>query len=181
MDSAIQLLNNWGQSYSGSNPPNPTQLLSLNPLFPSPSLPSRSAKMASKAMKKFVFSDIFLLGLTVRVFIRLKISENCMLSPTRVNFSPPSFSDELQCSSNGQCPCLSSVTGLRCDSCVSAYYWNPSGQGCVECRCNNVGSVGRNCNDTGYCTCKANIGGRQCDRCVADYYGFTATGRYDID
>ena len=39
MDSAIQLLNKWGQSYSGSNPPNPTQLLSLNPLFPSPSLP----------------------------------------------------------------------------------------------------------------------------------------------
>ena len=102
-------------------------------------------------------------------------------SNTRVNFSPPSLSDELQCSSNGQCPCLSSVTGLRCDSCVSAYYWNPSGQGCVECLCSNDGSVGRNCNDTGYCTCKANIVGRQCDRCIADYYGFTVTGRCDID
>ena len=102
---------------------------------------------------------------------------------TRVNFSPLSLSDELQCSSNGQCPCLSSVTGLRCDSCASdlEYCWNPSGQGCVECRCNNVGSVGRNCNDTGYCTCKANIGGRQCDRCIAGYYGFTATGRCNID
>ncbi|XP_048585709.1 usherin isoform X2 [Nematostella vectensis] len=79
---------------------------------------------------------------------------------------------ELECSgSNGKCACLTNVQGLRCDQCVSAYYWNPSGYGCSPCNCDASGSLATNCNSTGYCQCKPNIGGRRCDRCMPGSYG----------
>ncbi|EDO46759.1 predicted protein [Nematostella vectensis] len=79
---------------------------------------------------------------------------------------------ELECSgSNGKCACLTNVQGLRCDKCVSAYYWNPSGYGCSPCNCDASGSLATNCNSTGYCQCKPNIGGRRCDRCMPGSYG----------
>ncbi|EDO27084.1 predicted protein, partial [Nematostella vectensis] len=67
--------------------------------------------------------------------------------------------------------CLTNVQGLRCDQCVSAYYWNPSGYGCSPCNCDASGSLATNCNSTGYCQCKPNIGGRRCDRCMPGSYG----------
>lgn len=85
--------------------------------------------------------------------------------------------EDLTCSNNnGQCKCRSNIdiTAKHCDKCVTDYYWNPAGQGCVPCSCNVAGSVGSSCNITGQCACKSNVGGLRCDHCLPGYYGFNS-------
>lgn len=89
--------------------------------------------------------------------------------------------DQLVCTSTGQCSCLSNVEGKQCSSCVTGYYWNPSGLGCLPCSCDIDGSLSTVCSPTGQCSCQPNLGitGKRCDQCINGYYGYE-NGRYFI-
>lgn len=73
---------------------------------------------------------------------------------------------------NGQCPCLKNVEGIRCDRCKENFWKIASGKGCEACDCDPVGSEERQCNPyDGQCRCKDGFGGRQCNECQANFWG----------
>ena len=84
------------------------------------------------------------------------------------------FIDQLVCTSTGQCSCLSNVEGQKCDRCITGYYWNPNGLGCLACNCDAQGSVSSLCSASGQCQCKSidGITGLRCNECKSGYYGY---------
>lgn len=46
----------------------------------------------------------------------------------------------------GQCPCLPNVIGLTCNECKTNYWKIASGDGCVPCNCDKIGSLSEQCN-----------------------------------
>lgn len=79
------------------------------------------------------------------------------------------------------CNCPHGHTGLRCESCISGYFGDPTGHltgipsMCSDCLCNgNIDSSDPEaCNDTtGICLqCINNTFGNQCEICADGYYG----------
>ncbi|XP_048364494.1 laminin subunit alpha-3 [Sphaerodactylus townsendi] len=64
---------------------------------------------------------------------------------------------------NGQCKCLSGITGRQCDLCAPGSYGFPD---CKPCKCNRGGTRPAICDpQTGVCLCKENVEGSQCDMC----------------
>ncbi len=89
----------------------------------------------------------------------------------------PSGSVNSSCeSTSGMCTCLDNVQGTRCDECRPGYYGFGSPDGCRECSCNPVGSVGLGCGFNGQCVCRPGVTGLTCDECQSGYYGFSDTG-----
>lgn len=75
----------------------------------------------------------------------------------------------------GRCTnCRDNTDGIHCENC-KANFWR-SGDRCLDCRCNPVGSVSTQCDDQGQCRCKPGVGGTYCDRCLPNYYNFDDTG-----
>ncbi|XP_064631916.1 laminin subunit beta-1-like isoform X2 [Lineus longissimus] len=77
----------------------------------------------------------------------------------------------------GRCICKRHVDGQRCDYCKNGY-WNlqdANPDGCQECSCNLLGTVGNyGCDKyTGECRCKRYVTGRDCDVCVPKYWGLS--------
>ncbi|XP_051552482.1 laminin subunit gamma-3-like [Myxocyprinus asiaticus] len=70
----------------------------------------------------------------------------------------------LQCDANGVCVCWPSVTGVKCDICISGFHSLGPG-GCRLCECVEKGSVGVCSAEDGRCHCKANVEGQSCNRC----------------
>ena len=83
------------------------------------------------------------------------------------------------CTSVGKCSCLSNVEGDKCDQCLTGYYWNPNGLGCLPCNCDTQGSLSNTCSASGQCQCRVADGltGMRCNECTSGYYGYS-NGRY---
>ena len=112
--------------------------------------------------------------------------DSCMPNFTNLQSSNPSGCSSCDCVLNNtdtsgvlcdplisQCACQFFASGLRCDSCQDDYYPNEDDI-CLNCGCNNQGSVNTSCNAvSGQCFCKNNmITGRTCNGCLAGHYGF---------
>ncbi|XP_064648977.1 laminin subunit gamma-1-like isoform X2 [Lineus longissimus] len=84
----------------------------------------------------------------------------------------------MQCALNdGQCPCKPNVEGGKCDVCAEGYYNLDSGNGCVPCNCDSVGSYNRSCDvKTGQCYNKPGVGSLTAGSCLPKYYGFSYEG-----
>ncbi|XP_030077188.1 laminin subunit beta-3 [Microcaecilia unicolor] len=77
----------------------------------------------------------------------------------------------------GQCFCLPTVTGPKCDQCISNHWNLASGRGCQKCQCDPRYSYSSPCNQvTGQCVCKEGFGGLLCTECADRSYGNTQTG-----
>uniref|UniRef100_A0A672NHM3 Laminin subunit gamma-1 n=1 Tax=Sinocyclocheilus grahami TaxID=75366 RepID=A0A672NHM3_SINGR len=61
--------------------------------------------------------------------------------------------------------CAGNTDGPNCERCLDNYYRDPSGQRCLSCSCNPVGSLSTQCDNTGRCSCKPGVMGDKCDRC----------------
>uniref|UniRef100_A0A0N5CEW4 Uncharacterized protein n=1 Tax=Strongyloides papillosus TaxID=174720 RepID=A0A0N5CEW4_STREA len=77
----------------------------------------------------------------------------------------------------GECECKPNVEGTMCEKCKEGYFNITSGNGCVECECNSIGSESLICNEaTGVCKCKHGVTGDKCDKCEVNYYGLDENG-----
>ncbi|XP_038130917.1 filaggrin-2 isoform X2 [Cyprinodon tularosa] len=71
--------------------------------------------------------------------------------------------------------CKHNTRGQNCQHCRLGYFRNASAElddenVCVECNCNQLGSVHDRCNGTGFCQCKDGATGAKCDDCLPGYY-----------
>ncbi|MCI4386854.1 hypothetical protein PGIGA_G00067410 [Pangasianodon gigas] len=71
--------------------------------------------------------------------------------------------------------CKHNTRGQNCQHCRMGYYRNSSVElddesVCVECGCNQMGSLHDRCNGTGFCQCKEGTMGIKCDECLPGYY-----------
>lgn len=88
-------------------------------------------------------------------------------------FSPNTDQSGVICDPlTSQCDCVSSATGVRCESCLDDFYL--TGDGCVSCDCDPMGASGSVCNKTtGDCDCQsAGVTGRTCDACLPGFFMF---------
>ncbi|KAM9062126.1 laminin subunit gamma-3 isoform X1 [Sarcophilus harrisii] len=76
----------------------------------------------------------------------------------------PAGSLSLQCDNSGTCECKPSVTGWKCDRCLTGFHSLSEG-GCRACACNGAGSLGPCDSRNGRCPCKDKVEGYLCDRC----------------
>ncbi|XP_077593388.1 netrin-G2 [Stigmatopora nigra] len=71
--------------------------------------------------------------------------------------------------------CKHNTRGQNCQHCRLGYFRNASAElddesVCIECNCNQMGSVHDRCNGTGFCQCKDGAAGPKCDECLPSYY-----------
>ncbi|KAM7392618.1 hypothetical protein PAMA_007640 [Pampus argenteus] len=71
--------------------------------------------------------------------------------------------------------CKHNTRGQNCQHCRLGYFRNASAElddesVCIECNCNQMGSVHDRCNGTGFCQCKDGATGAKCDDCLPGYY-----------
>ncbi|XP_051906520.1 filaggrin-2 isoform X3 [Hippocampus zosterae] len=71
--------------------------------------------------------------------------------------------------------CKHNTRGQNCQHCRLGYFRNTSAElddesVCIECNCNQMGSVHDRCNSTGFCQCKDGATGAKCDECLPGYY-----------
>uniref|UniRef100_H3CPY4 Netrin g2b n=1 Tax=Tetraodon nigroviridis TaxID=99883 RepID=H3CPY4_TETNG len=71
--------------------------------------------------------------------------------------------------------CKHNTRGQNCQHCRLGYYRNTSAELddesiCIECNCNQMGSVHDRCNGTGFCQCREGATGAKCDDCVPGYH-----------
>ncbi|XP_042902115.1 laminin subunit gamma-1 [Parasteatoda tepidariorum] len=77
----------------------------------------------------------------------------------------------------GQCRCKANVVGRKCDKCRNGFWNIDSGQGCVACDCDRIGSYNQTCDlRSGQCHCHPGVVGRHCDSCAPYHYGFSEEG-----
>ncbi|VDN06764.1 unnamed protein product [Thelazia callipaeda] len=77
----------------------------------------------------------------------------------------------------GKCECRQNVDGKMCEKCMDGYFNISSGNGCLECGCDPLGSEGIHCDtDTGQCICKFGVTGLKCDKCSPNHFGLDSTG-----
>ncbi|XP_022533612.2 laminin subunit gamma-1 [Astyanax mexicanus] len=72
--------------------------------------------------------------------------------------------------------CADNTDGPNCERCLDNYYRDGSGQRCLPCSCNPVGSLSTQCDITGRCSCKPGVMGDKCDRCQPGYHTLTEAG-----
>uniref|UniRef100_A0A672Q4G9 Laminin subunit gamma-1 n=1 Tax=Sinocyclocheilus grahami TaxID=75366 RepID=A0A672Q4G9_SINGR len=72
--------------------------------------------------------------------------------------------------------CADNMDGPNCERCLDNYYRDSSGQRCISCSCNPVGSLSAQCDNTGRCSCKPGVMGDKCDRCQPGFHTLTAAG-----
>ncbi|CAH6788815.1 Ntng2 [Phodopus roborovskii] len=71
--------------------------------------------------------------------------------------------------------CKHNTRGQHCQHCRLGYYRNGSAElddenVCIECNCNQIGSVHDRCNETGFCECREGAMGPKCDDCLPTHY-----------
>ncbi|XP_023663689.1 uncharacterized protein ntng2b isoform X1 [Paramormyrops kingsleyae] len=71
--------------------------------------------------------------------------------------------------------CKHNTRGQNCQHCRLGYFRNASAElddesVCIECNCNQIGSVHDRCNETGYCQCKEGSTGQRCEDCLPGHY-----------
>eukprot|EP00079_Xenopus_tropicalis_P029403 XP_012824759.1 PREDICTED: netrin-G2 isoform X3 [Xenopus tropicalis] len=71
--------------------------------------------------------------------------------------------------------CKHNTRGQHCQHCRLGYYRNVSAElddenVCIECNCNQLGSLHDRCNETGYCECRKGSISPKCDECLPGYH-----------
>ncbi|KAJ8339149.1 hypothetical protein SKAU_G00359350 [Synaphobranchus kaupii] len=71
--------------------------------------------------------------------------------------------------------CKHNTRGQNCQHCRLGYFRNATAElddesVCIECNCNQIGSIHDRCNETGYCQCKEGSTGSKCEDCLPGYY-----------
>ncbi|XP_061764227.1 sarcoplasmic reticulum histidine-rich calcium-binding protein isoform X3 [Nerophis ophidion] len=71
--------------------------------------------------------------------------------------------------------CKHNTRGQNCQHCRLGYFRNASAElddesVCIECNCNQMGSVHDRCNGTGFCQCKDGASGAKCEDCLPGYH-----------
>ncbi|XP_061554109.1 sarcoplasmic reticulum histidine-rich calcium-binding protein isoform X3 [Phycodurus eques] len=71
--------------------------------------------------------------------------------------------------------CKHNTRGQNCQHCRLGYFRNASAElddesVCIECNCNQMGSLHDRCNGTGFCQCKDGAAGAKCDQCLPSYH-----------
>ncbi|XP_027725452.1 netrin-G2 isoform X5 [Vombatus ursinus] len=71
--------------------------------------------------------------------------------------------------------CKHNTRGQHCQHCRLGYYRNGSAElddenVCIECNCNQIGSINDRCNETGHCECREGAAGPKCDDCLPSHY-----------
>lgn len=73
---------------------------------------------------------------------------------------------------SGQCECIGTRSGRRCDQCSDGFYGTPS-VGCKQCECVSSGSKSQTCDKkTGACVCVEGVVGFYCDKCDRGTIGY---------
>ncbi|XP_077078781.1 netrin-G2 isoform X2 [Siphateles boraxobius] len=70
--------------------------------------------------------------------------------------------------------CKHNTRGQNCQHCRLGYFRNASAElddenVCIECNCNQLGSLHARCNDTGFCQCREGTMGQKCEDCLPGY------------
>ncbi|XP_059379158.1 mucin-2-like isoform X2 [Carassius carassius] len=70
--------------------------------------------------------------------------------------------------------CKHNTRGQNCQHCRLGYFRNASAElddenVCIECNCNQLGSLHARCNDTGFCQCREGTTGQKCEDCLPGY------------
>uniref|UniRef100_A0A8C8M1V8 Netrin-G2 n=1 Tax=Oncorhynchus tshawytscha TaxID=74940 RepID=A0A8C8M1V8_ONCTS len=70
--------------------------------------------------------------------------------------------------------CKHNTRGQNCQHCRLGYFRNISAEldddnVCIECNCNQLGSLHARCNETGYCQCRDGSTGTKCEDCLPGY------------
>ncbi|XP_063051927.1 netrin-G2 [Engraulis encrasicolus] len=70
--------------------------------------------------------------------------------------------------------CKHNTRGQNCQHCRLGYYRNASAElddenVCIECNCNQLGSLHARCNETGFCQCRDGTTGPKCEDCSPGY------------
>ncbi|XP_030620479.1 netrin-G2 [Chanos chanos] len=70
--------------------------------------------------------------------------------------------------------CKHNTRGQSCQHCRLGYFRNASAElddenVCIECNCNQLGSLHARCNETGFCQCKEGSTGQKCEDCLPGY------------
>ncbi|XP_026100856.1 netrin-G2-like [Carassius auratus] len=70
--------------------------------------------------------------------------------------------------------CKHNTRGQNCQHCRLGYFRNASAElddenVCIECNCNQLGSLHARCNDTGFCQCREGTTGQKCEDCLSGY------------
>uniref|UniRef100_A0A146ME41 Laminin subunit beta-1 n=4 Tax=Lygus hesperus TaxID=30085 RepID=A0A146ME41_LYGHE len=82
----------------------------------------------------------------------------------------------------GKCPCKPNVEGRQCDTCKPGTKLIATGDGCLACGCDPIGSLSPICNEyTGDCDCRSGFGGRHCNECQSNYWGDPNVQCYECD
>ncbi|KAK1801051.1 hypothetical protein P4O66_022758 [Electrophorus voltai] len=70
--------------------------------------------------------------------------------------------------------CKHNTRGQNCQHCRLGYFRNASAElddenVCIECNCNQLGSLHARCNETGFCQCREGATGQKCEDCQPGY------------
>ncbi|BFZ20658.1 hypothetical protein BsWGS_23697 [Bradybaena similaris] len=75
----------------------------------------------------------------------------------------------------GRCTdCRDNTDGVHCELCQVNFYRRDTQ--CLNCGCNQVGSISLQCDGSGQCPCKPGVTGQRCDRCLPNYFDFSDVG-----
>ncbi|XP_007578148.1 laminin subunit gamma-1 [Poecilia formosa] len=72
--------------------------------------------------------------------------------------------------------CADNTDGPNCERCLDNYHRDQSGNRCLPCNCNSIGSESPQCNTRGVCACKPGVTGEKCDRCQPGFHSLTEAG-----
>ncbi|XP_072014727.1 uncharacterized protein [Amphiura filiformis] len=113
-----------------------------------------------------------------------------------------SNSGDCEINSSFRCLCRHGYKGLNCSVCKEGYFRSlvlPKTQDqlnqtiasdatsssttgtCIECQCNEIGSLDLGCDSYGNCQCQTGVGGPKCDQCLVGYHSFTKRGCKQCD
>ncbi|CAI5455823.1 unnamed protein product [Caenorhabditis angaria] len=102
---------------------------------------------------------------------------NCSQLSNRCFFDPVLFNET---GHGGHCfDCQGNTQGVHCEQCVPNYWRRPGENFCIECRCNEIGSLNTQCDNEGKCQCKPGVTGKYCDQCIDGYFDFSPNGCKD--